>query len=86
MRVLPAGRFFQRRLFPLASTVAYLHLWIRLKAEPKAQVVITWWQTFLPTWNGTTKFIVLNSLLAVDMLLYTDAIGTYDCGAYYQGA
>ena len=54
-----------------------------LNAEAHAD--ITWWRTFLPTWNGTAKFIDPNSVLAVDMLLYTDASGSYGSGAYCQG-
>ena len=83
-RAVPVGRLFLRRLITLASTVARLHHWIRLTAKARAN--ITWWLKFLPTWNGSVKFIDQNSVLAVDMLLYTDASGSYDCGAYYQGA
>ena len=83
-RAVPVGRLFLRRLITLASTVVHLHNRIRLNAE--AQADITWWQTFLPTWNGTAKFIDLNSVLAADMLLYADASGTHGCGAYYQSA
>ena len=82
VRAVPAGRFFLHHLITLASTVAHLRHQIHLNAEACAD--ITWWRTFLPTWNGTAKFIDLNSVLAVDMLLYTDA--SDGCGAYYQGA
>ena len=83
-RAVPAGRLFLRRLISLASTVAHLHHRIRLNAEARAD--ITWWRTFLPTWNGTAKFIDPNSVQVTDMLLYTDASGSDGCGAYYQGA
>ena len=83
-RAVPAGRLFLCRLITLASTVAHMHYWIRLNAEASAD--ITWWLKFLPTWNGSAKFIDQNSVLTVDMLLYTDASGSYGCGAYYQGA
>ena len=63
--------------------MAHLHHQIRLNAEARAD--ITWWLKFLPTWNGSAKFIDQNSVLAADMLLYTDASGSYGCGAYYQG-
>ena len=68
----------------LESTVVHLHHRIHLNAEARAD--ITWWWTFLPTWNGTAKFIDPNSVLAVDMLLYTDISGSDGCGAYYRGA
>ena len=83
-RAVPAGRLFLRCLITFTSTVAHLHHRIRLNAKERAD--ITWWQTFLPTWNGTAKFIDLNSVLTADILLYADASGTRGCGAYYQGA
>ena len=67
VRAVPVGHLFLRRIITLASTVAQLHLQIRLNAEAHAD--ITWWQTFLPTWNGTAKFIDSNSVLAADMHL-----------------
>ena len=81
--MVPAGRLFLCHLITLASTVVHLHHQIRLNAEARAD--ITWWRTLLPTWNGTAKFIDPNSVLAVDMLLYTDASGSYGSGAYCQG-
>ena len=83
-RVVPVGRLFLRRLITLTSNVAHLHHQIPLNAEAHAN--ITWWLKFLPTWNGSAKFVDQNSVLAVDMLLYTDVSGSYGCGAYYQGA
>ena len=83
-RAVPAGHLLLCHLITPASTLAHLHYWIHLNAEASAN--ITWWRTFLPTWNCTAKFIDWNSVLAEDMLLYTDASGFYCCGAYYQGA
>jgi len=78
------GHLLLCHLITLASTVAHLYHWICLNADARAN--ITWWQTFLPTWNNTAKFIDPNSVLAVDMLLYTDASSSHGYGAYYQGA
>ena len=77
VRVVPVGSLFLHRLITLALTVAHLYHQIYLNAEASAN--ITWWQTFLPTWYGTA-----NSVLAVDMLLYTDTSGSHGCGAYYK--
>jgi len=77
VRVVPVGRLFLHRLITLALTVAHLYHRIYLNAEASAN--ITWWQMFLPTWNSTA-----NSVLAADMLLYTDTSGSYGCGAYYK--
>ena len=64
--------------------MAHLHHHIRLNSEAKAD--IAWWQAFLPTWNGTAKFISPLATLAADIELYTDAAGTLGCGGYYRGA
>ena len=41
---------------------------------------------FLPSWNRKAFFLKQNTIEASDLSLYTDASGTYGCGAYYQGA
>ena len=65
MRAVPGGCLLLRHLITLASTVAHLHYWIHLNAEANAN--ITWWWTFLPTRNGTAKFIDWNSVLDEDI-------------------
>ena len=83
-RDVPAGRLFLRRLISLSTCASHLHHHIRLNAEARAD--IAWWQAFLPTWNGTAKFISPLAKVAADIELYTDASGTLGCGAYYRGA
>ena len=82
-RAVPAGRLFTRRLIALSSKVTKLHHRIRLNKEARRD--ITWWQEFLPGWNGTAKFIT-EDVDAHDLDLYTDASGKHGCGAYYKGA
>ena len=69
-RAISVGHLLLCRLITLASNVAHLHHRIHLNAEARAD--ITWWQAFLPTWNSTTKFIDLNSVLAADMFLHAN--------------
>ena len=83
-RAVPAGRLFLRRLIMLSTTVTQLHHHIRLTADARAD--IEWWQTFLPTWNGTAKFIDPATIAAADMDLFTDAAGHLGCGAYFKGS
>lgn len=82
-KAVPAGRLFIRRLITLSTKVRELHHRIHLNKEARAD--IQWWQSFLPSWNGTAFFIDPNSVNARQMELYTDASGTHGCGAYYQG-
>ena len=83
-RAVPAGRLFLRRLIFLSTTVSRLHHHIRLDRDARAG--IDWWRTFLPSWNGTAKFIHPSATSAVDIELYTDASGVLGCGAYFQGS
>ena len=83
-RAVPAGRLFLRRLITLSTTVQKLHHHIRLGRQ--AQADFAWWVDFLPTWNGTARFIDPSSIPAYDLDLYTDASGTLGCGAYFCGS
>ena len=47
--------------------------------------IISWWWEFVPSWNGTARFISRLATAAADIELYTDASETLSCGAYYQG-
>lgn len=83
-RAVPAGRLFLRRLIMLSTSATSLHHHIRLNTDARAD--IAWWRAFLPSWNGTAKFVSPLATAAPDIELYTDAAGTLGCGAYYQGA
>jgi hypothetical protein len=82
-RAVPAGRLFIRRLITLSTKVQRLHHHIRLNEEARAD--IAWWQSFLPTWNGTASFVDRFTTPATDLNIYTDASGTHGCGAYFRG-
>ena len=82
-RAIPAGRLFLRRLIRLSTTVEQLHHHIRLNSEAIAD--ITWWQTFLPDWNGRAFFFDTTATNTHNIHLYTDASGHLGCGAYFQG-
>ena len=82
-RAVPAGRLFLRRLITLSTTVSQLHHHIRINAEARAD--IAWWQSFLPSWNGTAKFVSPDVTTAADFDLFTDASGTLGCGGYFRG-
>ena len=82
-KAVPAGRLFLRRLITLSTSVSKLHHNICLNTEARAD--ISWWQEFLPTWNGKSYFIDSSPTDASDLELYTDASGIHGCGAYYRG-
>ena len=59
------GRLFTRRLITLTTKVKKLHHRIRLSSEARAD--ISWWKSFLPTWNGTAMFVNTTATAAVDL-------------------
>ena len=83
-RAVPAGRLFLRLLIHLSTSATKLHHHIRLTADARAD--IHWWHSFLPSWNGTAKFLDPTPTATADMDLFTDAAGMLGCGAYYKGA
>jgi hypothetical protein len=70
-RVVRHGRTFVRRLIQLSKRAKYLHYKITLNSEARAD--ISWWQNYLPTWNGIS--IIDNSkwLTNTEISLETDA-------------
>ena len=83
-KVVPAGRLFLRRLIQLSTTVRKLHHHIHL--NPEARADLRWWNSFLPSWNGTSMFIAPEWKDADSFQLYTDASGSFGFGAYLDGA
>ena len=81
-RVVPAGRFFIRRLIDLSCTVRKLDHHIHLNEDARAD--IHWWRTFLPDWNGKSIFLQSSWIPNELMELSSDASGTLGYGACFQ--
>ena len=81
---VPAGRLFLCRLISLGTTFHKLHHWVRLGCQDRAD--LAWWSEFLPTWNGSARFLDPNTTTVTNIDLYTDASGTLGCGGYFQGS
>ena len=69
-KVVKPGRMFLRRLIDLSSTVKKLHHHISLSSEARKD--ISWWSTFLPSWNGVSLFQE-ELVSSVSLNLFTDA-------------
>jgi len=54
--------------------------WVRLNSEFHSDLL--WWQTFIASWNGTTMMAALNLPMEPDAVLWSDASGSWGCGAY----
>ena len=81
-KVVPPGRTFTRRLIDLSTTGKHLNTVLHL--TPEAQADISWWQAYLPSWNGRTLIPDLSWTRAPDFELFTDAAGTIGYGAFFQ--
>ena len=55
-KVVPAGTLFLCHLIDHSTTVRKLHHDVSLNAEARAD--ISWWDSFLPSWNGVAMFLV----------------------------
>ena len=79
-RVVRCGRMFVRHMIDVAKKVRHLHHTVKLNREFQSDV--TWWLTFLPTWNGISMMYDQEWTSSVDMHLYTDASNKAVSGFY----
>lgn len=79
-KVIPPGRSFLRRAISLMKKPKKRHHHVRLTKEFKADML--WWKHFASGWNGAS---VLVTDEAPEVLLTSDASGSWGCGAW-QGS
>eukprot|EP00731_Ephydatia_muelleri_P001738 Em0001g1738a len=77
-------RVCQELGMPVAMENEKLHHRIRLNTDARADV--SWWDRFLPSWNGVAMFIASDWRDADSVNLYTDASGSLGFGAYFNEA
>ena len=75
--VVRPGRTFLRSLIDASTTVEHLDHHITLRAQARAD--IAWWYTFVSSWNGTSILPEVEP----SHFLYSDASGTWGCGAFW---
>ena len=80
-KVVAPGRTFLRRLIDLSCKPKLLDHWVRLNEDARSD--IRWWDCFLDTWNGVS---CVHSLIPAppDEVIYTDASGSWGCGAIWE--
>ena len=76
--VIKPGRSFLRELFTLLKATRAPHHFVRLNTGARAD--LCWWRYFLQDWNGVSFF----SQPAHSYHVYSDASGTFGCGAFLQ--
>ena len=75
--IIKPGRIFLRHLFSLLSRVRARHYHVHLDSIAKAD--LSWWMSFLESWNGTSFFIPQDSPA---IYVYSDASGAFGGGAF----
>ncbi len=82
-KVVPAGRFFTRRLLDTAHSFPQLDQPLLISDE--AALDMKWWLAFATDWNGKAFFLDPAWRLASAMKLYTDASSKVGLGAFWDG-
>ena len=77
-KVVTPGRTFLRRMLDIAHSWPSLNHWICLDLEFRADVM--WWHVFVDQWNGMSLFVA-HVYQAAIMVMFTDASGSWGCGA-----
>ena len=79
-KVVRPGRTFLRRMFELLKGTPKRRQFIRLNASFRSDLM--WWHVFLEEWNGVSM-LTDPALRETDHHLYSDASGSFGCGAWW---
>ena len=79
-KVIRPGRSFIRQLYAMQSIGSHPGHHIRLNSAAKADIV--WWHLFATNWNGISM-LWDSSMRSPDYNLFSDASGSWGCGAYW---
>ena len=78
-KVVRPGRPFLRRLYAMQEIGSHPNHFIRLNLPARADIM--WWYLFVEEWNGVSLLWDLG-LQKPNLEVYTDASGTWGCGAF----
>ena len=78
-KVIRPGRTFMRRMFELLKGARRGQQFARLNAPIKSD--LQWWHLFMAQWNGVAM-MANSGQVASGRHLYSDASGTFGCGAW----
>ena len=79
-KVIRPGRTFLRRMFELLRGARRGQRFLRLNAAFRSD--LQWWHLFMAQWNGVTMMGKQHQALTGPQL-YSDASGTFGCGAWW---
>ena len=79
-KVIRPGRPFLRRLYAMQQIGSSPSHHICLNAPARADML--WWHFFVDRWNGISILWDLQRQASASLSVYTDASGSWGCGAY----
>ena len=79
-KVIRLGRPFLQRLYAMQQIGSSPSHHIRLNAPARADML--WWHLFVDRWNGISILWDLQRQASASLSVYTDASGSWGCGAY----
>jgi len=68
-------------MYAKAAKVKKLHYFTKLNSAFCSD--LHWWHTFISGWNGRSFLHLINNQDTVDCHIYTDASGSWGCGAFF---
>lgn len=80
-KVVRHGRTFVTRMYRTAAKVKELNFYTRLNSEFKSDLF--WWYYFLQHWNGLSLLRSGQNSSPADLIIQTDASGTWGCGSIW---
>ena len=83
-KVVPPGRTFLRRMIDLSTSQPSLDDIIQLNEAFSKD--LSWWRTFLGSWNGRSFLLSPKWVSNVSLELFTDSSGSIGYGAYFQAS
>ena len=73
-----------RRIYDLLAQTQHFKPHFRVRLNSECQADIEWWSTFSQYWNGTSIMRPIQ-VRNPDVHLWSDASGSWSCGAFWQG-
>ena len=81
-KVVRCGRTFVGRMYSTAAKVRKLYFFLRLNREFRSDLM--WWYAFIQHWNGLSILRSPYATTVPDILIQTDASGSWGCGAVFS--
>ena len=80
-KIARSGSTFISRMYAAAAKLKKMHYFTRLNMDFRSD--LAWWHVFLRSWNGLSLLQGISNA-SPDFTIYTDASGSWGCGACFS--